>query len=197
VFGVPPDLQAIQRVLEGTQATLILDNAHGFGTECNGARCALQPAVQTYSFHATKILPAPESAAVDASDAGLLGEIRSLRNHGLAADPLTSAPGYNAKMSELHAAVALRSLQGLDAALTRRRQYAERLCGALTADGAATFTVQRVPESVHSNFQNLAVLSRRHPVIAVQAELDGYGIETRRYFWPPLHHLPEYRGRFC
>jgi len=198
VFGVPPDLRAIHRIVDGTGAMLMLDNAHGLGTECEGVRCAPEPAVQTYSLHATKTLPAVEGGAVVA-EPRLLAEIRRLRNHGIAADPLASTPGYNAKMSELHAAVALRSLQGLDAALASRRQYAERLRRVLTEDCAEAFAVQRIPDGVQSNFQNLGVLCRRQgrrDVTMVQAELGAAGIETRRYFWPPLHQLPAYRGRF-
>ena len=199
VFGVPPDLTAIRRVVDGTQAVLMFDNAHGLGTEREGVRCAPEPSVQTYSLHATKTLPAVEGGAVVASDPRLLAEIRRLRNHGIAADPLASTPGYNAKMSELHAAVALCSLRGLDAALSRRHQYAERLRRVLSHDCAATFTVQRVPDAIRSNFQNLGVLCHRgdrRDVTTIQAELDGLGIETRRYFWPPLHQLPAYHGRF-
>ncbi len=198
VFGVPPDLTAIRRLLEGTAVTLMLDNAHGVGTEQEGVRCAPEPLLQTYSFHATKTLPAVEGGAVVASDPRLLADIRRLRNHGIASDPLASTPGFNVKMSELHAAVALRSLQSLDAALARRRQYATRLRRVLSEECAAAFTAQRIPDSIHSNFQNLGVLYRGgkpEDVTAIQAMLATDGIETRRYFWPPLHDLEAYRGR--
>jgi dTDP-4-amino-4,6-dideoxygalactose transaminase len=198
VFGVPPDLAGIRRSLEGTDAVLMLDNAHGLGTEQAGLRCASEPAVQTYSFHATKMLPAVEGGAVVASDARLLAELRRLRNHGIAAEPQASTVGYNAKMSELHAAVALRSLQTLDGALRRRRQYAGRLRRMLTEECGGTFAVQHVPEAVTSNFQNLGVLCHGgagRDVMTIQAELERDGIETRRYFWPPLHQLPGYHGR--
>lgn len=199
VFGVPPDLRAIRGVLDGTDAVLMLDDAHGLGTEREGCRCGPEPAVRAYSFHATKTLPAVEGGAVVASDPHLLAEVRRLRNHGVASDPLATMPGYNAKMSELHAAVGLRSLRGLAAALARRRQYAERLRRTLIQDCGSTFTVQGIPDSVRSNFQNLGVLCRRRgraDASAVQAALDRRGIETRRYFWPPLHQLPAYSGRF-
>ncbi len=200
VFGVPPDLRAIRRIVDDSNAVLMLDNAHGLGTECDGVRSACEPSVQTYSLHATKTLPAVEGGAVVSSDARLLAEVRRLRNHGLASDPLASTPGYNAKLSELHAAVALQSLHDLDTAVARRRQYAARLRRVLTEDCAATFSVQRVPDAVESNFQNLAVLCRdveRQPVTAIQATLEGEGIETRRYFWPPLHQLPAFCGRWA
>jgi len=60
--------------------------------------------------------------------------------------------------------------------------------------------VQEIPEGMHSNFQNLAVLcpgGAAPTVAAVQAALERDGIETRRYFWPMLHQLPAYRGHFC
>jgi dTDP-4-amino-4,6-dideoxygalactose transaminase len=195
VYGVAPDLRAIRECVAGSRATIMLDNAHGLGTEQYGVRCAPEPAVQTYSFHATKILPAIEGGAVVAPDPGLLAEIRRLRNHGLAADLLASAPGYNAKMSELHAAVGLHSLRGLDGALSRRRDYAGRLRRVLTESCADTFTVQHVPDGIHTNFQNLGVLSHRIGAVAMQTALADDGIETRRYFWPPLHELPAHRGR--
>jgi dTDP-4-amino-4,6-dideoxygalactose transaminase len=101
-------------------------------------------------------------------------------------------------MSELHALVGLRSLQALDAALARRREYAERLRRTMAADCADAFTAQVIPCGMRSNFQNLGALCRRggQPnVPAVQSALDRAGIETRRYFWPALHQLPAFRGR--
>jgi dTDP-4-amino-4,6-dideoxygalactose transaminase len=197
VFGVQPDLGAIRRCIAGRGAVLLLDNAHGFGTDEGGSRCPREAPIHTYSFHATKILPAVEGGAVVASDPRLLAEIRRLRNHGVAGDPCASTPGFNAKMSELHAAVGLRSLQGLEAVLARRREYAERLRATMAADCGESFTAQVVPRGMRSNFQNLGMLCRRggRPnVPPTRAVFDLVGIETRRYFWPPLHQLPAYRG---
>jgi len=198
VFGVQPDLGALRRTIGSRRAVVLLDNAHGFGTEQGGARCPREAPVQAYSFHATKTLPAVEGGAVVASDPRLLAEVRRLRNHGVASDPLASTPGFNAKMSELHAAVGLRSLQGLEAVLARRREYAERLRRTMEVDCAEALTVQVIPPGMRSNFQNLGALCRcggRPNVPSIQTALDRAGIETRRYFWPPLHQLSAYRGR--
>lgn len=200
VFGVQPDLAALGSAIGSRGATMLLDNAHGFGTEQDGARCPRQVPVQTYSFHATKTLPAVEGGAVVASDPRLLAEVRRLRNHGLVAgDLLASAPGFNAKLSELHAAVGLRSLEIIDGTLARRREYADRLRRTMAAECADAFTPQAIPRGMRSNFQNLGVLCRREgrsTLASMQAALDRAGVETRRYFWPLLHHLPAYRGRW-
>src|SRR2546428_10068305 len=39
VFGVHPDLGAIRGAVDGRGAALVLDSAHGFGTEDGAARC--------------------------------------------------------------------------------------------------------------------------------------------------------------
>lgn len=196
VFGVLPDLPAIERAMRGSGAALVLDNAHGLGSERGGVRCPPEPVVQTFSLHATKVLPAVEGGAVVATDPHLLAEVRRLRNHGLAADLLQSTLGFNAKLSDLHAAVGLRSLRGLGDALARRRDYAERLRDVVHRDCGAHLRAQRVPDGMRSNFQNLGVRCGDGELAAVQAALDGQGVETRRYFWPPMHALPDYRGRF-
>lgn len=196
VFGVPPDLDAIHRAMHDSSAALVLDNAHGLGSEWRGRRCPPQPIVQTFSLHATKVLPAVEGGALVAADPRLLAEARTLRNHGLAADLLQSKVGFNAKLSDLHAAVGLRSLRGLDDALGRRRDYAERLRAVIGETPGAGLRVQRVPDDVRTNFQNLGVRCADGQLAAVQAALDADGVETRRYFWPAMHDLPDHRGRF-
>src|SRR5262249_26847939 len=47
VFGVQPDLGAIRRAI-GSRAPVLLDNAHGFGTEQGGARCPQEAPLQAY-----------------------------------------------------------------------------------------------------------------------------------------------------
>jgi len=179
VFGVPPDIAGV-----AGQTTVVVDNAHGFGSRGRDApafACA-------YSLHATKILPAAEGGLLTSGDAGLLETVRRLRNHGLAEDPLNSRPGFNEKMSELHAAVGLSSLRALKGALARRKEYAERLRGFMQDRCGGAFTLQQIPAGVVSNHQNLGVLCRAGAA-ECQKELEARGLGSRRYFYPPLHRL--------
>jgi dTDP-4-amino-4,6-dideoxygalactose transaminase/nucleoside-diphosphate-sugar epimerase len=200
VYGVPPDLARIAALAEAAGAALIYDNAHGVGTEQGGRRAPVEPRVQMLSLHATKVLPAIEGGLVLSPDARLLEELRRLRNHGLVTTNVhTSSPGYNAKLDELRAATGRHSLRRLDAALARRRGYAARLRAFLEGCGGA-YQVQRVPDGVTSNFQNLAVLCRAAERVGLEAvigEWQRHGVEARRYFYPPLHELQRYRGRFA
>jgi dTDP-4-amino-4,6-dideoxygalactose transaminase/nucleoside-diphosphate-sugar epimerase len=197
VYGVPPDLAAIGRACAAHGAKLIYDDAHGFGTLDRGARVPAEPDVVTFSLHATKVMAAIEGGLVVARDVAVTRDVRRLRTHGLAPDPLDSTPGPNAKMDELHAAVALHSLARIDDTLARRAEYGERFRHRALAAGPA-LRVQRVPPSARTNHQNFSVLLEEDgapDVPAALAALAAVGVEGRRYFNPALHQLRRFQGR--
>jgi UDP-glucose 4-epimerase len=185
VYGVAPDLARIGALCRAAGVALVYDAAHGVGARVDGARAPAEPDVIAHSLHATKVLPAVEGGAAVTRDAALDREIRRLRRHGLADDPRATTPSLNGRMDELRAAVGRHTLRGLDAALARRRSYAERLRAA--AAGAGGFTLQRLPERAESSHQNLGVLCDRIEV--ARASFEASGVETRRYFFPALHQL--------
>lgn len=198
VYGVPPDFDRIAALTSAHGAALVYDNAHGFGTVFNGEHVSPLADVQTYSLHATKVLPAVEGGLVVCRDDRVLERIRGLANHGFAGDPLDSGFGFNAKMSELHAAVGLNSLAVLPDALARRRIYARRLRDLLISLGDQVYGVQEIPAGADVNNQNLATLcrfARPTGIDAVIKAFDSHGVEARRYFWPPLHQLKRFAGQ--
>jgi dTDP-4-amino-4,6-dideoxygalactose transaminase len=179
VFGVPPDIGEV-----GRAKTVVVDDAHGVGS----LGPDIAAAARAYSLHATKILPAAEGGLLTSGDAELLETVRRLRNHGLAEDPLDTRPGYNEKMSELHAAVGSSSLRALPAVLARRKEYAERLRGFIQDRCGGAFAIQKIPAGVESNHQNLGVLCKAGAA-ECEKELAARGVGSRRYFYPPLHRL--------
>ncbi|MGM0574808.1 MAG: DegT/DnrJ/EryC1/StrS family aminotransferase [Myxococcota bacterium] len=191
-FGVPPDLGALGERCAAHGARMLYDNAQGLGTEVRGRRWDDRAALQIVSLHATKVLPAVEGGALVTADHTLADDVAQRLQHGLAEGRLHHRPGTNAKMSELHAAVGRHALAGLGEALARRRGYAQRLRAAVQDRCAGIYGVQRVPEGVISNFQDLGVTCPAAAGGRIEAwgrELEASGVESRRYFWPPLHRL--------
>ncbi len=186
VFGVPPDLDALASITRSRGVRLIYDAAHAVGTTHLGRRYVDTPDVTVWSLHATKVLPSTEGGLMAAPHPAVHARLAQLRTHGLAADPLDSVPGRNAKMDELAAATARHGLQRLEATLDRRRAYTLRLCDALTAAG---WRVQQVPVGVEINGQNLAARAPGHDLARAASILDAHGVGSRRYFFPPLHAL--------
>ena len=194
VFGMPPDLPAIMTVARAHGVEVVYDDAHGFGTSAHGARLPDGPAAVALSLHATKIVPVGEGGLVASGDPALMREVRRLRNHGLAGDPLASTPGHNAKMCELRGHLGLQGLHALPDVLARRREYAMRI---RAAAGQGPLVPQIVPEGIEPNWQNLGVRCTADGGIepVVEAFL-RCGVEARRYFWPPLHRLGTWNGAF-
>lgn len=184
VFGVPPDLGAIGPLCAARGVPVLLDDAHGLGSVDRRPHPA--PLARTYSLHATKIVPAGEGGALVTADPSLAAAARRLRNHGIAPSPLDTAPGTNAKLDELSAAVAVHGLRRLDDVVARRAAYAGRLRAALCAHG---WQVHRVPDAVTPNWQNLAAVLPAVDADRIVAAFADEGVEVRRYFWPPLHRL--------
>ena len=97
-------------------------------------------------------------------------------------------------MSELHAAVALCSLEELDEHLAIRRDLADRYRSGLAS--VPGVRLQSVDDDDESTYKDLTVIvddadygvGRDTLAAALKAE----GIDTRPYFWPPVHRQTAY-----
>jgi len=168
-FGVQP-----HEFFSGGMIT-IYDNAEGFGT--TDRRFGT---MDTYSFHATKVVNSCEGGGVVCASQEDAVELRKWRNFGL--DGVTGDAdmvGSNAKMSEIHAAFGLQSLRDADRQVNARHDllgmYKERL------EGYVVFQ--------SGNPLNCVVLVDDRS--AVEKALDDAGIDTRAYFFP-IHKMKPY-----
>jgi len=185
-FGVPPNLAKIRALID--DRPLLYDNAHGFGTDVEGIRVGQQADVEVHSLHATKVLPALEGGLVRCAAPRVRERIEVLRNHGQTPDPLDSVAGFNAKLNEFSAAVALSNLSAFDGVLARRRAYCSTLRAGLKALG---FGLQSIPSGVASSCQNLVVRCPGDRSAIAQRFFQA-GVETRPYFGVMLHQLKRF-----
>jgi dTDP-4-amino-4,6-dideoxygalactose transaminase len=153
-------------------------------------------AAEVFSLSPTKPLVAGEGGLVTTRDPDLAVRLRHGRDYGNPGDYDTAFAGLNARLSELHAAVALESLVELDDHLARRRELAARYAGNLA--GLPGVSVQRIDPDDESTFKDLTIVvdESQFPVErdAVVAVLRAEGIDTRCYFWPPVHRQRAYRS---
>lgn len=196
VYGVPPNLARIRTLADHVGARVLYDNAHGLGTRSAGVLAPRGAHLTAWSMHATKVLPAGEGGLLSSDDGPIMETVRRLRNHGIAGDPLSTVIGTNGKLSEMHAAVAHTSFRQLPAILGWRQSHLHRLRALLREVAPHRLQLQHIPADVACNGQNLTALviddaGLPSSVLATQwiADLAEMGVEARRYFWPPLHHL--------
>ena len=152
---------------------------------------------EVFSLSPTKPLVAAEGGIIATDDDLLAERCRIGRDYGNPGDYDCRFVGLNARMSELHAATALASFGDLEERLAARRSLAAAYHGAL--GGLTGISYPEVRGEDRSTYKDLAVLIDPGlfglPVAGLADGLAAEGIETRRYYEPPVHLMRAYEGR--
>jgi dTDP-4-amino-4,6-dideoxygalactose transaminase len=195
LFGNPASIVELQTIASDASVPLVFDAAHAFGSDINDKRVGNFGVAEVFSFSPTKLLIAGEGGMISTRDAELAQKLRAARNYGDSGNYDPESAGLNARMSEFHAALALRGLHSVDARIDRRNQvrlhYERRL---RTIPG---LSFQRIPPGNRSSCKDFGVLideavfgkSRDWLFDALEKE----NIQVRRYFYPPVHRQKLYR----
>jgi dTDP-4-amino-4,6-dideoxygalactose transaminase len=200
VYGLPPEIDALVQVGDRHGLPVYFDSAQGLGAEYRGRRAGGFGTCEVFSLSPTKVVTAVEGGVICTSDAGLAARVRSMRDYGK--DPVNGEDmvylGLSARMSELHAAVGVLSVRRLDeltkARLERIESYRRRL------GGLPGCRVQRLPDdrTTSGNYFVLFVTERaRRSRDEVYGTLKARGIQTKRYFYPPVHEQTLFQRIAC
>jgi dTDP-4-amino-4,6-dideoxygalactose transaminase len=196
LFGNPASMVELQTIASDLNIPLICDAAHAFGSGINGRHVGAFGAAEVFSFSPTKLVVAGEGGMITTRDARLAATLRAARNYGDSGNYDPELAGLNARMSEFHAALALRGLPSLDARIDRRNQIRLRYERRLRTIPGLSF--QRIPTGNRSSCKDFAVLVDEaafgRPRDWLFDALEKENIQVRRYFWPPVHRQKLYRG---
>ena len=195
MYGNPCDIAALERLATRHDLKLIFDAAHGFGSRYQGQPVGQFGEAEVFSLSPTKLLVAGEGGLVTTHDSSIARAIQYMRNYGDlgAYDPLWL--GLNARMSEFNAALALSCLRLVDAKVQRRNHVAN-LYGRLLAP-LRGLRFQKIAAGDLSSYKDYSIqiqpeilgLSRDALAKALLRE----NIETKKYFYPPVHQQALYR----
>jgi dTDP-4-amino-4,6-dideoxygalactose transaminase len=195
VYGRPCHVDAIERIAGRYGLKVIYDAAHAFGVRTAGRNLLQAGDLSVLSFHATKVFNTCEGGAIVCPDAGMKQRIDYLKNFGFADEVTVVAPGINAKMNEMQAALGLLQLEHVEASIARRREldalYREGLRGARGIEALEP------PAQVQSNHAYFPVLVRDDFPLSrdgLYEKLRERGVLTRRYFYPLISEFPMYKG---
>ncbi|WP_271408476.1 DegT/DnrJ/EryC1/StrS family aminotransferase [Pseudomonas sp. Q1-7] len=195
-YGIPCDIEGIQRVADTYGLKVIYDAAHAFGVRQNGVSILRGGDLSILSFHATKVFNTFEGGAIICPDAKIKKRIDYLKNFGFADEVTVVAPGINGKMNEVQAAFGLLQLKHLDGALMARRQLFERYHEAFRGTPGLRLVSPARGLDWNYSYCPLFVDDQRFPVSrdALFLRLRDAGILARRYFYPLISEFPMYRG---
>lgn len=198
VSGVPCDVTGLEAYARNTGAQLIFDAAHGAGSlaSVDGTRRPVGGfgVAEVFSLTPTKVLSGAEGGLVTTNDTALASQLRLARNYGNPGSYDTLFPGLNARLSELHAAIALTAMTHLESRVEHRNAVADRYRTRLGALPGIGF--QQVPAGSRSSHKDFTITidgeafgcNRDATVTALKAD----GIDTRPYYSPPVHRQTAY-----
>jgi dTDP-4-amino-4,6-dideoxygalactose transaminase len=196
IFGLPPDVEAFLDLGRRKGLPVYFDSAQGLGATYCGQPAGTFGACEVFSLSPTKVVTAIEGGLVTTNDGILADRLRGMRDYGK--DPGNGEDmaylGLSARMSELHAAVGLLSLRRMDELVKARLDpiaiYRDCL-GALPGCSVQEFPSDR---TTSGNYFVLFISdTARKTRDQVCAALRDLGIQTKRYFYPPVHQQTVFR----
>jgi dTDP-4-amino-4,6-dideoxygalactose transaminase len=194
VYGTPCDTEALQQIADDAGIPLVYDAAHALGSSHAGRAIGGFGTAEVFSLSPTKVMVAGEGGIVTTLDEGLATEVRLGRGYGNPGDYDCLFPGLNARMSELHAAVALFSLQHLDERIAHRNHLVRVFLDVVA--GVPGLRTPVVRDGDVSTYKDLTLildpevfgLDGAQLGVALKAD----GIDSRRYYYPPIHQQKAY-----
>lgn len=204
--GLPADMDAFRLLADEHGLVLVEDAACAIGALHRGRPIGSLGNLACFSFHPRKVITCGEGGMIAVDDAATAERLRQLRQHAMDKSALDRHAaqkvvvehyperGWNARMTDLQAAIGLRQLAVLDTVLAERRRLAERYTELL--EGMPSIEVPDEPEYAQRTWQSYPVrISADSPLSAEQLmdELLRDGVATRRGIMA-IHLEASYRG---
>jgi dTDP-4-amino-4,6-dideoxygalactose transaminase len=195
-FGCPCDVSTLAEIGWQARVPLVIDAAHGFGTEADGRQVGRGGLAQVFSLSPTKLVVAGEGGLVATSCPCLAEAMRVGREYGNDGSYGCDEPGLNGRMPEMSAIVGRASLARLPEVAARRRQAAEAYMAALADVPGVGF--QHIPAGCSSSWKDFCIAIDPS---AAGIDRDGLrhalaevGIDTRAYYSPACHQMNAFAG---
>ncbi|MBS3820391.1 MAG: aminotransferase class I/II-fold pyridoxal phosphate-dependent enzyme [Planctomycetes bacterium] len=196
VYGQCCDVDALAAIAREHDLGLIFDAAHAFGCSYGGRAVGGFGEAEVFSFHATKFANAFEGGAIATNNDALADRLRALRDFGIEASGRNVCLGMNAKLSEIHAAMGLTSLEAMDEIIAANRRNAQAYREDLADVPGIELIAPVDPQQQNAQYVVIRVREEEFGLSAdtLQRVLRAENILARRYFSPGCHRLAPYAG---
>ena len=127
LFGHPTDMDGIMGIAKAYQLRIIEDAAQAITATYNGRYVGTIGDCGIFSFNQNKHISTGEGGMLITDSDQIAERVRAVRNHGEVAAPELKVLGYNYRMCEIEAALALEQFRVIDKTISARIQKAEKL----------------------------------------------------------------------
>ena len=203
-LGLPADMDPLMELARPRGLVVVEDAACAIGARYRSQPIGSLGPLACFSLHPRKVITTGEGGMITVEDPAVADRLRKLRQHAMDVSDIARHAardiviegyperGWNARMTDMQAALGLTQLELLDEILEERRRQAERYTTAFAR--TPHLTPPHEPEYAERTWQSYAVhLSRAAPVgrTELMRRLLHDGIATRRGVMA-IHHEPAY-----
>lgn len=185
LYGHPAAMRDLEEVATRYGLALIEDAAQAHGARLHGTPAGAFGVVAAFSFYATKNMTTGEGGMIVTSDPAIARQARLLRNQGMAQPYHNEIVGYNARMTDIAAAIGRVQLTKLSGWTAARRANAARLTESLV--GVQTPHVAEGAE--HAYHQYTVRCEDRDGLLRRLADV---GVGAGIYYPVPIHRMPSF-----
>lgn len=200
--GQPADYLALRRLCDQHRLTLIADACHSLGGSCGRQAVGSLADLTCFSFHPVKPITCGEGGAVTTAKIEYFQRLRHFRNHGIAADFRQreraaahaydmSSLGFNYRLTDIQAALAISQLKKLDRFRRQREQLAQSYHRHLI-DHPQIQPLDRTANTTHA--WHLFVVRCQAEMIGQRDSL--FAAMRARGFGVNVHYRPVYQHSF-
>jgi dTDP-4-amino-4,6-dideoxygalactose transaminase len=192
------DAQGIENFGREQGIPVVFDSVEAAYRNYNNRRCGGFGDAEVFSTHSTKLLNSFEGGYITTNNGQLADRLDHMKRFGLVdADKIKDGHALNAKLNEVHAAMALASLDEVDEQIaSHRRKYDLYVAGLRNIDG---LKILEHKESQRPDYRLIVVrigdswpLSREDTLRLLEAE----NVLARSYYAPLTNKVVEY-PRIC
>ncbi|SDH20017.1 dTDP-4-amino-4,6-dideoxygalactose transaminase [Leifsonia sp. 98AMF] len=185
LYGHPADMGRLSALAAEHSLALFEDAAQAHAATLDGRQVGTFGDWAMFSLYPTKNMTSGEGGMVVSASAATDERVRLLRNQGMARPYENEIAGFNARMTDLHAAIGRAQLRKLAGWTEQRRRNAARFDAELT--GVVTPPVAEGAEHVYHQYTIRVAEDRDGFARALREE---HGIGTGVYYPTPVHRLP-------
>lgn len=187
LYGHPFDVQKFQDLARTRNLDLYEDAAQAHGASVDGKMVGTIGTFAMFSLYPTKNMTSGEGGMVSTSDAAVESKLRLLRNQGMQKQYENELVGFNARMTDVHAAIGRVQLTKVLGWTAQRQRNADFFNENL--EGVATPTVAARAKHVYHQYTIRVPEDREGMVRALREE---FGIGSGVYYPVPNHQLPSF-----
>jgi len=193
-YGIPGDLEGLQKIAMAYSLPLLYDAAPGMGVEYKGKSIFNYGDLSVISFHGTKVFTTFEGGAIVSRSKEMKKKIDCLRNFSIINQVEVNGIGINGKMNEAQAAMGLIQLKYLSDLIEKRKviydYYQKKI------DDVKGIRMINIPSSVRYNYAYAPVFFSGGKIKrdSIYYKMQKENIFCRRYWYPLITNHNIYRN---